>query len=585
MSHRRFGIAFALLAGIGAFLPAGGQQASPPAATATATNAPEMSTHDAPATFTTGVNLVMVPVVVRDGQGHAIGTLHQDDFLLFDKGKPQLITKFSIEKPGAPAIPAATATQVTENGEAQGPAAAAPPIPERFVAYLFDDIHLQTGDLIQARLAAIKHLEGLETITRAAVFTTSGRTTVDFTDDRPKLREAIERIQPWISALSNGSQCPPVTYYMADLIRNKNDAQSLGAATQDAIACLGLDPTQASSAQIAQAAANAAASQELNVGDNETQVSLSVLKDVVRRMAATPGTRNLVLVSPGFFLTLDHRPAETDIMDRAIRANVTINSINARGLYNPSIEVDASQRTPSINSLNLWSQMSRDSALADEDTMAELASATGGTYFHNNNDLLEGFKTVSAQPEFIYLLGFSPQNLRYDGTYHTLKVTLKVSRGTSLQARRGYYAPKHAVDPEETSKEEIQEAMFSRDEMVEIPVELNLQFFKSSEANARLSVMARVDLKGLHFRKAEDRNLDKLTIISGVFDRNGNFISGIQKTIDMKLKDDTLLKLPPSGINVRTNFDLAPGTYAVRLVVRDSEGQFMAARNGSVQIP
>ncbi|HMD50110.1 MAG TPA: hypothetical protein VKG79_13470, partial [Bryobacteraceae bacterium] len=47
----------------------GTPQSSPPQ------NAPEMSSHDAPATFTTKVNLVMVPVVVRDSKGKAIGTL------------------------------------------------------------------------------------------------------------------------------------------------------------------------------------------------------------------------------------------------------------------------------------------------------------------------------------------------------------------------------------------------------------------------------------------------------------------------------------------------------------------------------
>jgi hypothetical protein len=63
-------------------------------------NVPEMSSHDAPATFSTKVNLVMVPVVVRDAKGKAIGTLEKEDFQLFDKGKPQVITRFAVEKAG-----------------------------------------------------------------------------------------------------------------------------------------------------------------------------------------------------------------------------------------------------------------------------------------------------------------------------------------------------------------------------------------------------------------------------------------------------------------------------------------------------
>ena len=63
-----------------------------------------------------------------------------------------------------------------------------------------------------------------------------------------------------------------------------------------------------------------------------------------------------------------------------------------------------------------------------------------------------GFTQVAASPEFVYVLGFSPQNLKLDGTYHALKVKLANSRGFDLQARRGYYAPKHLADPEDDAK-------------------------------------------------------------------------------------------------------------------------------------
>ena len=70
-----------------------------------------------------------------------------------------------------------------------------------------------------------------------------------------------------------------------------------------------------------------------------------------------------------------------------------------------------------------------------------------------------------------------------------------------------------------------------------------------------------------------------------MFDRNGNFLSAIQKTVDLKLKDETLAKLTATGVmSVKTNFSVPPGTYMVRLVVRDSEGQLMSALNGAVAI-
>jgi hypothetical protein len=217
--------------------------------------------------------------------------------------------------------------------------------------------------------------------------------------------------------------------------------------------------------------------------------------------------------------------------------------------------------------------------------MAELADATGGRYFHDNNDLKTGFGEIATAPEFVYVLGFSPQNLKLDGAYHALKVTLKTSHGLDLQARRGYYAPRQLADPEEDAKREIQEALFSRDEVLDIPVELHMQFFKSSDVAAKIAVLARVSVRSLRFRKADGRSNDNLTVISGVFDHNGKYLTGMQKVIELHLQDPSLEKVLNSGIIVRTNFDVAPGSYAIRLVVRDSEGQNMAARNGVVEIP
>jgi VWFA-related protein len=561
-------------------------------------NAQEISSRDTSATFSTKVNLVMVPVVVRDAKGKAIGTLQKEDFQLFDKGKPQVISRFTVEKAGEAVIPAEVATDeaaLEKSVASVSPAAPAAQIAQRFVVYLFDDVHTSMPDLIQARDAADRHLsEALDATTRAAIFTTSGQGNVDFTDDREKLHEALLKLMSRPTIGAPGSECPDLTYYMADLIVNKNDQTALqAAATEVEATCDPPPPGTTTAAQIAQALQNAeivsqsTASRIVSLGERDTRLALTVLENAIRRLSAAPGDRSLILVSSGFYLTVELRGEETDIMDRAIRANVRISSLNARGLYTVIAGGDAS--TPSSAGgpgvMNVKAQYQRDSALAEEDILAELADATGGRYFHNNNDLKAGFGEVAAAPEFVYVLGFSPQNLKLDGTYHALKVKLINARGLDLQARRGYYAPKHLANPEEDAKREIQEALFSRDELQDIPVELHMQFFKSSDVAAKIAVLARVNVKSLRFRKADGRNNDNLTVLSGVFDRNGNYITGMQKVVELRLLDPTLEKLLNSGITVRTNFDVAPGSYVIRLVVRDSEGQTMAARNGVVEIP
>jgi hypothetical protein len=119
----------------------------------------------------------------------------------------------------------------------------------------------------------------------------------------------------------------------------------------------------------------------------------------------------------------------------------------------------------------------------------------------------------------------------------------------------------------------------------EFPVVLQTQFFKPTADTARLSVLAHIDMKNLKFQKVEGRDTNTLTIVSGLFDRNGNLLTSIQKTVEMRLKEETFDAKLAQGLNVKTSFDVQPGKYVLRLVVRDSEGQMMSARNGIVDIP
>ena len=188
-------------------------------------------------------------------------------------------------------------------------------------------------------------------------------------------------------------------------------------------------------------------------------------------------------------------------------------------------------------------------------------------------------------PAVSYLLGFSPQNLKLDGSYHTVRVTLTKKQKFTVQARHGYYAPRQIANPDLQAKQEIEEAVFSQEEIRDIPLELQTQFFKPDAGQAKLAVLLRVDLKTLRFRKADGRNVDNLTIATAIFDENGNFISGGEKIVEMKLLEPTYERLNKSGLALKSSFDVKPGKYLVRLVIRDSEGSQMAARNGAVVIP
>ena len=182
--------------------------------------------------FTTNVDLVMVPVVVRDGKGNAIGDLTKHDFELFDKGIGQIISKFSIEKVRSDAP---VDSRSPDAGKSIATTATSEAVPARFVVYYFDDVHTGFADLTQIRGAAAGHMKtALGRGDRAAVYTASGLVEQDFTDDRDKLIAALDRLRTRLN-IDDPHPCPPMSPYEAHLIQNAGDQEVLAMATADTI--------------------------------------------------------------------------------------------------------------------------------------------------------------------------------------------------------------------------------------------------------------------------------------------------------------------------------------------------------------
>lgn len=94
-----------------------------------------------------------------------------------------------------------------------------------------------------------------------------------------------------------------------------------------------------------------------------------------------------------------------------------------------------------------------------------------------------------------------------------------------------------------------------------------------------------MDVRQLRFRKQEGRNLNDLTFVTVLFDRDGKLVTGKQKLLKLRLFDSSLERLAQSGLTVKSSFDVAPGTYLVREIVRDAEGGQISALNRTVEIP
>jgi len=140
----------------------------------------------------------------------------------------------------------------------------------------------------------------------------------------------------------------------------------------------------------------------------------------VRRVSVSPGQRSIILVSPGFFLNDEMKYDELQVVDRATRANIVINALDARGLFSLNPAGDITSRVYDPHAEQLKSQYREQDAMAAYGILDEMAAGTGGTAIENTNDYDGGFRRLSAAPEFIYMLGFSPASLKPDGSFHAL---------------------------------------------------------------------------------------------------------------------------------------------------------------------
>ena len=97
--------------------------------------------------------------------------------------------------------------------------------------------------------------------------------------------------------------------------------------------------------------------------------------------------------------------------------------------------------------------------------------------------------------------------------------------------------------------------------------------------------MAHLDIRQLHLRKADDVNRNDVTVVCALFDGNGNYLKGVQKVLELRLKDANVEHRRSLGLTMNSVFDVKSGAYMVRVVARDAEGRQISAANDVVEIP
>jgi hypothetical protein len=209
-----------------------------------------------------------------------------------------------------------------------------------------------------------------------------------------------------------------------------------------------------------------------------------------------------------------------------------------------------------------------------QEVMGTLSSDTGGKAFFDSNDFAPAFAQVQRDTSAYYAIGFHSSNPARDGRYR--KLTIKINRsGTTLEYRPGYYAPadfKHAG--KEDRERELEEQLASDLPATDLAVYLDALYFRLDENRFFVPVSLIVPGSQIPFVKGGDpqnRDKDKATldIIGTVIDDAKRPIGHARETIKLNL--DPSLQARQKNIQYTTSFNLPPGKYHLKFVVRENQ--------------
>ena len=542
--------------------------------------------------------LVRIGVVVRDGGRRIVSGLKPEDFAIFDNGKKQTISAFSVEMHAASyrgevqqSSPSPLASDQPQSTlTSPGANDAARPTP-RFVALYFDDLHTKSGDMKHVQVAAENFLhQGLTAGDQVALFTASSSASVGFTSDASKVLDALAKLKSH-QRVFDGGTCPRITPHDAYLIANHLDPDAYNTALAAAKECncdgqVNLDDT----CYTQQERVVLMEAQQLWEPIRElSETTLETIQGVVRYLAKAPGDRVLVLASPGFFTGSLNTQVDT-IVNEALRAGIVINALDARGLY-----TEDPTHGRMLNELQAGRPASAMQARHEEESfapdlmsltaaMADFALGTGGSFFHDRNDLTAGYYSLAAAPETEYLMGFEPEKSKLNGSFHKLKVQVNAPGTFDVQARPGYFASAKEVSPEATPEDKIDIEVRGSEERRDFPLSVTEKQSPPSNGVQQLAIQAHISIEKLPFQRKDDRYVDMLTFVVALFDQSEKMVSGTEAQMELALKQDSYKRFLDTGINGTMSVVAPPGAYRLRVVVEEAAHGQITAASQNVQI-
>lgn len=510
-------------------------------------------------------NLVEVAATVRDPHGKSVGGLAASDFGLLDNGKPQKVSFFEEQDSEEPILTPPSATSES-NSEPAAPTPVKSATPRtRFIALFFDDTHSSVAGFERARQAAQKLIaRGLKPGDRMGIYTNSGTAEREFTPDAKALLATLATMKrhPAPGVSTGYGACPKLTAYQAYMIATRLDPGAKMVAVADIRTCSPQIPEEE-----AEMLAQDSGESTWEILRNQSAEVLSDIRLVIRHLAAQQGARILLMSSPGF-VTGGMDRQTTAVTEECLRNRVTMNVLDDEGLLAGGIDSPESMGEHAGIRFN-WAE--RTLGLRNQTVtgfFAEVTAATGGTFFHNNNDLATGMQELESAPAASYLLGFAPDRAP-DGKFHKLKLVVSKPGNYRVSARSGYIASK-AQDRPETAQERIDRVVSSNESLGQFPATVAVSALAQKNGLYRIQINIKIDAKRLGFGSKSGMSLQQLAFVTLLEDAAGNFMEGKQATMDMIVTSAKRSQLEADGIKAVTSFVAPKGSYRVREVIREA---------------
>ncbi len=512
-------------------------------------------------------NEVLVDVRVYDKSGKPVTDLKQSDFRVFEDGVLQPIAGFSMED-------IEKLAQVTGGDERAQVIDLAKLPPEvnadrvlqdhRLLVFFFDLSSMQPDELMRALKASsdfVAHRLTPADLIAVVTYSSSLRVAQDFTNNRDSLSKVLRTI-----LVGEESSTLATTGAIGEA--GGADANGMEIVTQDVSDAFTPDET------------------EFNIFN--TDQKLAAIESLSTMLRQVPGRKSVIHFSSGISRTGQENQAQLRAtIDAANQANVSLYTMDARGLLALPPGGDASTSSPSGTGIYSGSAVASQvsSLQGSRETLASLATDTGGKTFYDLNDFSPAFQEVQRLNSSYYLIGYTPTNKRSDGRFRHVRV--EVSRqGLKVQARPGYFAPKNFRQLTREDKEvQLEQVMDLDVPFVDLPFAIDTAYFRRPDKKYTVVLAAKIPGSQISFLKKSGRHETEFDFAWRLTDAQNHVAGGLRDTLPVKMTDETFDEITSGNLLYEGEITLAPGKYNLKVVARENQGGKMGTFETSLVLP